>query len=121
VKRYFYGNTLTYPLMSSTLPPPPVLAPDTAVLLIFLPPAPLNQSSADGLTASAIQALQLRLGPAIRVLKVDEASHPAVVRSFDTPELPACVLVRQGVELWRQQGLPENESVVLMMLDKVSP
>jgi hypothetical protein len=54
------------------------------------------------------------------VLQVDEASHPAVVRSFGTPELPACVLVRQGVELWRQHGLPDDDSAVEALLDKVS-
>jgi hypothetical protein len=48
---------------------------------------------------------------------VDEASHPAVVRSFATPALPACVLVRRGVELWRQQGLPDNEASVALLLE----
>jgi hypothetical protein len=51
------------------------------------------------------------------VLQVDEASHPAVVRSFGTPELPACVLMRQGVELWRQHGLPEDEAVFNSLLE----
>jgi hypothetical protein len=51
------------------------------------------------------------------VLQVDEASHPAVVRSFGTPELPACVLVRQGVELWRQHGLPEDEAVFTALME----
>jgi hypothetical protein len=33
------------------------------------------------------------------------------VRSFGQPALPACVLVRQGVELWRQPGLPTADAV----------
>ena len=94
--------------------PSPVLLPEPAVLLVLLvllPPARFdNAPPTAAQTASSLQRLQGRLGPDIRVLKVDEASHPAVVRSFGTPELPACVLVRQGVELWRQQGLPDGRA-----------
>lgn len=46
------------------------------------------------------------------MLAIDEASHPAVVRSVGAPTLPASVLVRQGVELWRQPGLPDAAAVV---------
>ncbi|QKG55170.1 hypothetical protein GKZ68_00040 [Hymenobacter sp. BRD128] len=35
-------------------------------------------------------------------------------------DLPAFVLVRQGVELWRQQGLPEGEFIVAQLLDKLA-
>jgi hypothetical protein len=73
-------------------------ASDTAVLLVLLPLP----------TGPAAPAT----GRAVRVLAIDEASHPAVVRSFGTPELPACVLMRQGVELWRQQGLPSPEALL---------
>jgi hypothetical protein len=79
-------------------------APDTAVLLVLLP-LPAGQTS-------TLRHLQQHLGAAVRVLAIDEASHPAVVRSFGTPELPACVLMRQGVELWRQQGLPSPEALL---------
>ncbi|MDU0372048.1 thioredoxin [Hymenobacter endophyticus] len=98
----------------SSLPAPP---PAPAVLLILLPPAALGDALPTALTSAALRALQSRLGPAIRVLKVDEASHPAVVRSFGTPALPACVLVRQGVELWRHEGLPEDEAQVTHLLE----
>src|SRR5687767_8790895 len=94
----------------------PALRPETAVLLVLLPLVPFGEVVPDALNNASILALQRRLGPAVRVLKVDEASHPAVVRSFGTPALPACVLVRQGVELWRHEGLPEDESSVNTLL-----
>lgn len=75
--------------------------PAPAVLLVLLP---LGAGPAE---AVAVAAVQQQLGAAVQVLAIDEASHPAVVRSFGAPALPACVLVRQGVELWRQPGLPE--------------
>ena len=88
---------------------------DAAVLLVLLPLALGRELATQSLTASAIQNLQQRLWPAVRVLKIDEASHPDVVRSFGPPELPACVLVRQGVELWRQQGLPEDGVIATLL------
>lgn len=99
----------------STLPS--VLSPDTAVLLVLLPLVPRGEVAGEVQTNASLRALQGRLGPGIRVLKIDEASHPAVVRSFGPPQLPACVLVRQGVELWRSQGLPEDEAIVETLLE----
>ena len=74
--------------MSLFLTSPPAAA-------VLLPPG------ASAATTATLVALQQQLGAAVRVLAIDEASHPAVVRSFGPPALPACVLVRQGVELWR--------------------
>ncbi|MBJ6145588.1 thioredoxin [Hymenobacter sp. BT559] len=90
-------------------------ASDPAVLLVLLP-LPAGQAA----PAPTLRHLQQHLGAAVRVLAIDEASHPAVVRSFGTPELPACVLMRQGVELWRQQGLPSPEAL-LATLHGVTP
>jgi hypothetical protein len=106
-----------YPLMSLSLSPPVLPPPDTAVLLVLLPLVGFGETGPNAHSTMSIRALQTRLGPSIRVLQVDEASHPAVVRSFGTPELPACVLVRQGVELWRQHGLPEDEAVFNSLLE----
>jgi hypothetical protein len=106
-----------YPLMSLSLSPPVLPPPDTAVLLVLLPLAHFGETDPNAHSTLSIRALQSRLGPSIRVLQVDEASHPAVVRSFGTPELPACVLMRQGVELWRQHGLPEDEAVFNSLLE----
>lgn len=94
--------------MNSLPPPVPPAAADAAVLLVLLPaagPAPQQRAG----TLAALAALQQQLGPAIRVLTVDEATHPSVVRSFHAPELPALVLMRHGAELWRRQGLPEGD------------
>ena len=103
-----------------TLTSASALATDAAVLLVLLPPlgsAPPVRAA----TLAALQVLQQQLGPVIRVLSVDDASHPAVVRSFHTADLPAFVLVRQGVELWRQQGLPEGELIVAQLLARLAP
>ena len=51
------------------------------------------------------------------VLKADEATHPTVVRSFLPAQLPACVLVRQGVEFWRQLSLPADETTLQRLLE----
>ncbi|MET4108328.1 thioredoxin [Hymenobacter sp. UYP22] len=97
----------------------PTLAPaTTAVLLVLLP---LEAGAAALPTLAWLNALQQQLQPAIRVLKIDEASHPVVVRSFQAAELPACVLVRQGIELWRQHGLPVGEHLASLLLSKLVP
>lgn len=90
---------------------PTTLVPEATVLLVLLPPVAAGQAPA--LSIGALRALQARLGPGVRVLRVDEVSHPTVVRSFSgqPATLPACVLVRQGVELWRQPGLPQAEII----------
>ena len=109
----FTSRTVACPLMPlSSSSPAPV---DAAVLLVLLPLASGSEAASQALTSSAIRSLQQRLWPIVRVLRIDEASHPAVVRSFGTPQLPACVLVRRGVELWRQQGLPADVAVATLL------
>ncbi|MBX0293070.1 thioredoxin [Hymenobacter sp. HSC-4F20] len=97
---------------------PALAPPNTAVLLVLLP---LEAGAAPPTTLAWLNALQQQLRPAIRVLKIDEASHPVVVRSFRAAELPACVLVRQGIELWRQHGLPVGEHWAPLLLSKLTP
>ena len=106
------------PLTTYPLPPPP--ATDATVLLVLLPPVGTARP-VRAATLAALQALQQRLGSVIRVLTVDEGSYPVVVHSFAPGELPAFVLVRRGVELWRQQGLPEGEAIVAQLLSKLAP
>ncbi|TGE08718.1 YbbN family protein [Hymenobacter fodinae] len=86
---------------------------EAAVLLVMLPP--LARDLAPTVSAADLAALQRHLGPSVQVLKVDQAANPAVVRSFAPLQLPACVLVYRGVELWRQEGLPSAEVVVPLM------
>ncbi len=96
------------------------LPADPAVLLVLLPTAVLGAAE-PGRTATlaALNRLQQELGAAIQVLRVDEATHPAVVRSFDGRGLPAFVLTRHGVELWRQQGLPDADGIAALLLSKL--
>ena len=90
------------------------------MLLVLLPPvgtAPQVRAA----TLAALAALQRELGATIRVLTVDEVSHPVVVRSFHATDLPCFVLMQQGVELLRQGGLPEGEALVPLLLSKLKP
>lgn len=107
-------------IMSIPVPTPSsAVAAETAVLLILLPPAG-TAKPVRAATLAAIQVLQQRLGSVIRVLLVDEDDHPTVVRSFQPADLPAFVLVRQGVELWSQRGLPEDEFIVPQLLARLA-
>ena len=99
--------------------PTPALAADAAVLLVLLPTVG-TALQVRAATLAALQVLQQRLGSVIRVLSVDDTTHPVVVHSFRATTLPAFVLVRQGVELWRQQGLPEGEFIVPQLLARLA-
>ncbi|SDY59844.1 thioredoxin family protein [Hymenobacter psychrophilus] len=102
----------------------PLLPAHPAMLLVLLPTVgpgaleatPLARSN----TNQLLRNLQLELGAAIRVLKVDEGTHPAVVQAFDGRGVPAFVLLRDGEELWRQQGLPEGEPMAALLLSKLT-
>ena len=101
----------------------PLLPAHAAMLLVLLPTVGPGSNQASQLarmsTNLMLKNLQLRLGTAIHVLKVDEGSHPAVVRAFDGQGVPAFVLLRDGAELWRQQGLPEGEPMAVLLLSKL--
>jgi hypothetical protein len=105
-------------MTASPLPPPQSADADAAMLLVLLPPvgtAPQVRVA----TLAALAALQRELGPDIRVLTVDVESHLSVVHSFQPTDLPCFVLVRQGVELLRERGLPEGENIVPLLLSKL--
>ncbi|GAB3223047.1 hypothetical protein GCM10027346_01640 [Hymenobacter seoulensis] len=105
------------PAIQSSLPTS--LSPETAVLLVLLPPAVRAEGHSPAGIALLLASLQQRLGTAVRVLRIDEASHPTVVQSFQAVELPSFVLVQRGVELWRQRGLPEGDVVAELLLSKL--
>ena len=67
-----------------------------------------------------LSGLQTQLGAAVRVLKVDEATHPAVVHAFDGKGVPAFVLLRDGEEVYRRQGLPEGAPMAALLLSKLA-
>lgn len=109
-------------MFSSTILP--LLPVHPAMLLVLLPTvghgAAQETPGARTITNSLLKELQAELGTAIRVLKVDEGTHPGVVRAFDGRGVPAFVLLRDGAELWRQQGLPEGEPMAALLLRKLA-
>jgi thioredoxin-like negative regulator of GroEL len=100
----------------------PLLIPaKSAVMLVFLPPA----SSPDLLQqrtilSQLIEALQQQFDGRVRLLKIDETTHPEVVRSFSVNAFPTFVLVQQGVELWRQEGLSPDEHTSLLLSEQMN-
>jgi len=101
--------------MPTSVSSSPLPRPDAAVLLVLLP-LPTSAALPEAARATAcLRMLRRRLGSAVRVLQIDEASHPVVVSTFGPPSLPACVLMRRGVELWRQQGLPDDGTVEALL------
>ncbi|MDJ0366529.1 thioredoxin family protein [Hymenobacter sp. H14-R3] len=101
----------------------PLLPAHPATLLVLLPtvgPGTQQESQLGRTTTNLLlNALQHRLGSAIHVLRVDEDSHQAVVHAFGGQGVPAFVLLRDGRELYRQQGLPEGEPLVALLLSKL--
>ena len=95
-------------------------SPLPAVLLVLLPEA-VSDVAREGRAAvlAGLSRLQRQLGAAIQVLRVDEATYPAVVHSFDVGGLPAFVLTWHGTELWRAQGLPDGEDIADLLLSKL--
>lgn len=96
--------------MELSTPHPIIVPAKTTVLLVFMPPVVSRESI--GQRASLLRLMELlqqQVGNRVRVLKIDESAHPDVVRSFDVQELPAFVLVQQGVELWRQEGVVSKD------------
>lgn len=86
-----------------------------AVLLCFMPPANSREAVQGRILLTNIaQRLQQRLPDQLRVLHVDASQHPDVVKSFTLRQLPALVLVQQGVERWRQENVQMGEEGTLI-------
>ncbi|WP_461141107.1 thioredoxin family protein [Spirosoma pomorum] len=85
-------------------------------MLAFLPPASspdlLQQRT---LLSQLVETLQQQFSGRVRILKIDETTYPEVVQSFSVKAFPTFVLVQQGVELWRQEGLPPDEYTSLLL------
>jgi len=91
--------------------------PEAAVLLVLLPSL---VGHPDVLPATDMALLQRHLGSAVQVLRIDEGTYPMLVRSFLPLQLPACVLLRQGVELWRQPSLPNIDEIAPVLLTRLA-
>ena len=95
------------------------------MLLVLLPTVGPGATQETQLTRATnnrlLNSLQLQLGTTVRVLRVDAVTHPAVVHAFDGwGVVPAFVLLRDGEEVYRQQGLPEGEPLAALLLSKLA-
>ena len=98
--------------------PYPVLrSAQLAVLLIFFMPTELANRQQRALLTALADSLQAQLGGVLRILRVDVVNNPDVVQSFAITRTPAFVLVRRGVELWRQEGPSDEATLVGLMQD----
>ncbi|GAA4054627.1 hypothetical protein GCM10022409_47140 [Hymenobacter glaciei] len=94
-------------------------ATEAAVLLALLAvPGPTRLGPS--VSSEALTELQLQLGSAVRVLRIDATTHPSVVSSFHATDLPCFVLLHHGIELWRACRLPDAETI-LLVLRKLAP
>ena len=93
-------------------PYPVLFSARSAVLLIFFMPLALDSHAQRASLTALANSLQTRLGNRVRVLRIDEANHPDVVRSFAITQPPTFVLIRRGVELWRQVGLSDENTLI---------
>ena len=108
-----HPTIMEIPLTTQTNPE--LRSAQSAVLLIFFMPANLNNHPHRALLTALADSIQAQFGPLLRVLQIDEADNPDVVSSFGITETPTFVLVKQGVELWRQVGLcPEDVLISLI-------
>lgn len=82
------------------------------ILLVFLP----KDAQQHLLVSDVAEQLAAKLKGKVQVLKIEEVVHPGVARSFAIDHSPAFVLVSQGTELWRQEGLPPDN-----LLELISP
>ena len=93
-------------------PHPIVLTARSAVLLVFFMPSERTNRAQRAVLTTLADSIQKQLGSVVRVLRIDETDHPDVVQSFAITQLPAFVLIRSGIELWRQQGLSDEATLV---------
>ena len=97
---YFYGNTFSAVLKACLSSLLPAIQDEAPVLLVLLPTVPTDLAAQAWTVITAmLNLLQTRLAVAIRVIRIDAASHPAVVLSFDGQGLPAFVLLKYAIEV----------------------
>ena len=100
-------------------PNPELHSAHSAVLLIFFMPwGGVNRPQRVLLTTLA-NSLEEQLGGLLRILRIDEATYPEVVKSFAITQTPAFVLVRRGIELWRQEGLSDQATLVALIQERL--
>lgn len=80
------------------------------VLLVFMP----TDAHQHLLINDVVEQLLGQLTGKVQLLKIEEVVHPGVVRSFDIDKFPTLVLVSEGKELWRCEGLPPKNVLSLI-------
>lgn len=105
--------------MQPNNPDPTLLRAQSAVLLVFMPSERVDRQQRAALMTLA-DSLQKHLGGLLRILRIDEAANPDVVRSFAITRPPAFVLVRRGIELWRHEGLSDKATLVELIQDSLT-
>jgi hypothetical protein len=102
-------------IMTTDDPKPILMTARSAVLLIFFMPSEATNRFQRAELYWLADSVQSQLGSLVRVLRIDEATHREVVQSFAITQTPAFVLLRRGVELWRQQGLSDEATLVALI------
>ncbi|WP_080058084.1 thioredoxin family protein [Spirosoma aerolatum] len=82
--------------------------PQVPVLLVFTSSSTAQRTDVDQL----LDKMRSVLYPNVQIMRVNESSHPEVVRSFGVTSLPAFVLLKRGLELWRYAGPVDHPDLV---------
>ncbi len=94
-----------------TSPYHPVMIPaKTTILLVFVPTVPSWDTVQEPSLPALIDVMQRQLGTSVPILMLNETLHADVILSFHVHQLPAFVLVQQGVELWRHEGMLDQDT-----------
>lgn len=100
---------------------PILVSQKAANLLIFQPHPEARREAVVGtrLPDGLYDALQRQFGQTLRILKIDNVSHPEVMASFGVSQSPTFVLVQKGAEIWRQEGVSDFDQLLVSLQDKV--
>lgn len=52
-----------------------------------------------------LEEVSSNVGPAIEILSLNVEEVPELVKQFDIQDLPAFILIKNGVECWRRTGM----------------
>lgn len=86
------------------------------VLLVFTPIDPDGGIAIDQL----LQEAQSVLNAPVQVMRVSDATHPEVSRSFGFATLPTLVLVQRGLEVWRYVGPVDSSELVCQLSNQLA-
>lgn len=85
------------------------------ILLVFIPVVTAQDVDLAGLLEMVRSGVDSR----IRVMQVNEATHPEVVQSFSFRSLPALALVREGEELWQHTGPLNSPDMIRQLQNQI--